>query len=261
MATAIGTPSTPSVLAGRVVLVVLLLAGWEWAHRALGAGIVAEQLSVAARIYKIALDGSLAANAWATMKVTLVGLVAGITAGVLLPLLLANAPRLTRAIEPYVMASMGIPKFALAPLLILWFGIGDSPKLVVVALMVFYVVFVTTFAGVRAVDPRLVSMARIAGADAWWVRREVLLPSLLPFLFAGLKVALPRGLSACIVGEFLVADHGLGFYIENSRQGADTVGVYAGLVVVTALVLLLDAVMEWAGRRALAWRPKDAGHG
>src|SRR5207244_11218917 len=84
--------------------------------------------------------------------------------GVLLPFLLRRSPRVREAVEPYIMASMGIPKYALAPWLILWFGIGDLPKLVVVTLMVFYIIFITTTAGIGAVDHRLLNMATVAGA-------------------------------------------------------------------------------------------------
>ena len=103
------------------------------------------------------------------------------------------------------MASMGIPKYALMPLLILWFGIDDAPKLVVVALLVFYIVFITVFAGIRNVDRRLINMARVVGASETAIAREVIWNSLLPFFFTGLKIALPRAVSAAIVGEFLVA--------------------------------------------------------
>ena len=116
------------------------------------------------------------------------------------------------------MASMGIPKYALAPWLILWFGIGDVPKLVVVTLMVFYIMFITTFAGIRGVDQRLVNMARIIGASERTISRKIIWTSLLPFFFTGLKIALPRAVSATIVGEFLVATEGVGRSIEHARQ-------------------------------------------
>jgi NitT/TauT family transport system permease protein len=176
---------------------------------------------------------------------------------VLLPFLLHRSPRVSAAVEPYIMASMGIPKYALAPWLILWFGIGDLPKLVVVTLMVFYIIFITTSAGVRAVDRRLIDMARIAGAGETAIAREIMWKSLLPFFFTGLKVALPRAVSATIVGEFLVATAGVGHYIEYSRQVADTVGVFAGIVIAMALVLSINAVVNVIERRALAWRPVE----
>src|SRR2546423_13113293 len=117
----------------------------------------------------------------ATLRVSALGFVIACVAGVLLPFLLRRSPRLTDAVEPYIMASMGIPKYALAPWLILWFGIGDLPKLVVVVLMVFYIIFITTFAGIRAVDRRLIDMARVAGAGEAVIAREIIWKSLLPF--------------------------------------------------------------------------------
>jgi len=146
----------------------------------------------------------LAADVASTLRVSALGFAIACVAGVLLPFLLRRSPRVSTAVEPYIMASMGIPKYALAPWLILWFGIGDLPKLVVVTLMVFYIIFITTTAGIRAVDQRLIAMARIAGAGETAIAREIIWKSLLPFFFTGLKVALPRAVSATIVGEFLV---------------------------------------------------------
>ena len=155
------------------------------------------------------------------------------------------------------MASQGIPKYALTPWLILWFGIGDAPKVIVVTLFVFYITFITVFAGVRGVDQRLVNMARIIGASERTIARKVIWISLLPFFFTGLKIALPRAVSAAIVGEFLVAVEGVGFSIERARQLSDTTGVFAGIVVAVALVLIINAAVNALERRALKWRPTD----
>jgi len=160
-------------------------------------------------------------------------------------------------VNPIMEILRPIPPLAWIPLSILWFGIGDLPKLVVVTLMVFYIIFITTSAGIRAVDQRLIAMARIAGAGETAIAREIIWKSLLPFFFTGLKVALPRAVSATIVGEFLVATEGVGHYIEHSRQVADTVGVFAGIVIAMVLVLAINAVVNVIERRALAWRPVE----
>jgi NitT/TauT family transport system permease protein len=110
---------------------------------------------------------------------------------------------------------------------------------------------------VRRVDQRLVNMARVAGAGEFAISREIVWRSLTPFFFTGLKVALPRALSATIVGEFLVANRGVGYYIEHSRQTADTVGVFTGIAIATLLVVAINMVLERVERRALAWRPVD----
>ena len=171
--------------------------------------------------------------------------------------MLRRLPRLTNAIEPYIMASVGVPKYALVPLFILWVGIDDAPKLWLVGLLVFYPVFIAVFAGIRNVDRRLINMARVAGAGEATISREVVWNSLLPFFFASLKIALPRAISATIIGEFLVGNEGLGYLIENSRQNFDTTGVFVGIVVSTAIVLLINAILVWLDRRHSAWRPTD----
>jgi NitT/TauT family transport system permease protein len=246
-----------AVLVGQLLLALLLVLGWELGARTLGSVFFAAPLDVAVRIVKLARNGTLAADVAATLRVSVLGFAIACVAGVLLPFLLRRSPRVNAAVEPYIMASMGIPKYALAPWLILWFGIGDLPKLVVVTLMVFYIIFITTSAGIRAVDQRLIDMARIAGAGETVIAREIIWKSLLPFFFTGLKVALPRAVSATIVGEFLVATQGIGHYIEHSRQVADTVGVFAGIVIAMMLVLSINVVVSVIERRALAWRPVE----
>jgi NitT/TauT family transport system permease protein len=113
------------------------------------------------------------------------------------------------------------------------------------------------FAGIRNVDRRLINMARVAGASEAAISREVVWNSLLPFFFASLKIALPRAVSAAIIGEFLVGNEGLGFLIENSRQNFDTTGVFAGVVVSTAVVLAINAVLVGLDRYFSAWRPVE----
>ena len=245
------------VTAGRIALAVALLAAWEWGARAFGPLFFAPPLATAQRIVEMAGNGKLLTDTIATLRVSVLGFVIGCACGVSLPFLLRLSPRAAEAIEPFIMASMGIPKYALTPWLILWFGVGDAPKAIVVTLFVFYIVFVTVSAGVRSVDRRLIDMARILGASEGTIAREVIWISLLPFFFTGLKVALPRAVSAAIVGEFLVATEGVGFSIERARQLSDTTGVFAGIVVAVALVLAINAVVNVLERRALAWRPTD----
>lgn len=245
------------VTGSRILLGLALLGAWEWGARAFGPLFFAPPLATAERIVETAADGRLLADTIATLRVSALGFVIGCVCGAGLPFLLRLSERLTQATEPFIMASMGIPKYALTPWLILWFGIGDRPKVIVVTLFVFYIVFITVFAGVRGVDQRLVSMARVAGASERAIARKVIWVSLLPFFFTGLKVALPRAVSAAIVGEFLVATEGIGFSIERARQLSDTTGVFAGIVVAVALVLLINAIVNALERRALKWRPAD----
>ncbi|HEX2888021.1 ABC transporter permease [Vineibacter terrae] len=246
-----------TVLAGRILLLLGILAAWQWGHWALGDLFVPSLLAVLQRLYAVIVGGEIFGHLAITAEAAGLGFAIGTVCGVLLSVALRLSSRLALAIEPYVMTSMGIPLFALAPLLILWFGINMAPKVVIGAAMVFYIIFIAVFAGLRAVDGRLITMARVMGAAPLQIVRKVYWPGIQPYLFAGLKLALPRALGATIVGEFLVGDRGLGFYIENARQQADTVGVFTGIVIVTVVVLGTDMLLERLQARSLAWRPID----
>jgi NitT/TauT family transport system permease protein len=246
-----------AIVAGRISLALLLLCGWEFGARYLGPLLLAPPLGVLARLGTLAQSGALFTDIAATLRVAVLGFVIGCVLGALLPLVPRHSARLTAALEPYILASQGIPKYALMPWLIMWFGIGDLPKLVVVTLIVFYVVFITTLAGVRSVDGRLIDMARIMGAGESAIARKIVWMSLLPYFFTGLKIAMPRAVSATIVGEFLVGTEGVGRYIEHAREISDTVGVFAGIVVATALVLAINTVLNVIERHALRWRPVE----
>ncbi len=241
------------VTGGRIALALGAAAAWEWGARAFGPLFFAPPLATAQRIVEMAGNGKLLDRHDRDA--------AGVGARLRHRLRLRRRPAVPAAAvasarrRPSSRSSWprwAFPKYALTPWLILWFGIGDAPKVIVVTLFVFYIVFITVFAGVRSVDQRLINMARVIGASERTIARKVIWMSLLPFFFTGLKVALPRAVSAAIVGEFLVATEGIGFSIERARQLSDTTGVFAGIVVAVALVLLINAVVNALERRALA---------
>ena len=118
------------------------------------------------RIVADTLSGELIRHIYVTLRLSAIGFALGCASGVALPFLLRRMPRLTAAVEPYIMASVGIPKYALIPLFILWFGIDDAPKLWLVGLLVFYLVFIAVFAGIRSVDRRARSTWRASSARA-----------------------------------------------------------------------------------------------
>jgi len=246
-----------AVVLGRVALAALLLLAWKLGAGLAGPVYVADPIDVMQRIVADTLSGELIHHTLVTLRLSALGFALGCGFGIAVPFGLRRLPRLTAAVEPWIMASVGIPKYALVPLFILWFGIDDAPKLWLVGLLVFYVVFIAVFAGIRSVPRGLIDMARVAGAGEAAIAREVIWNALLPFFFAALKIALPRAVSAAIIGEFLVGNAGLGYLIEFSRQNFDTTGVFAGIVVATALVLVINAALGMVARRVNAWRPTD----
>lgn len=241
----------------RIAVGIGLLAAWQMASDYTGKLFISGPLDVLVRVNEIAANGELWRHSLVTFEETVYGFGIGALAAIALPFALRLSPRLMTAMDPYMAAAMALPKLALAPLIILWFGIGIMSKVLFVASLVFFLIFFNVLAGVLAAEASLVQMARVAGAGEWVIAREVVWNSALPSLFTGLKVALPRGISSAVVAEFLAADAGLGFYIEHSREQADTVGIFTGVVVVTIYVLVLNAILNRCQFRALAWRPVD----
>jgi len=240
---------------GRLAAGLALLALWQFAYMLLGRHYFSAPLHVVERIWALAIEGSLWRHTWITVYEAVAGFALGGIPAVILPFLLRLSPRLIQALDPFITVAMGIPKLALAPLLILWFGIGLFSKIVFVASLVFFIIFFNTLAGARSTSPSLLSTARVMGAGEWRIAREIVWYTALPFVFAGMKIALPRALSAAVVAEFIASSAGIGYYINNSRAIADTVGLFAGVVVITLIVLVLNALLQKLQARALAWRP------
>ncbi|MGE0746265.1 MAG: ABC transporter permease [Rhodospirillales bacterium] len=243
------------IAAGKLALGVVLVGLWQLGSVSLGRDFVAPPIAVLERLWTLGLGAELWHHTAITLWEAAAGFALGGGLGVALPFLLRRSPRLTAALDPFVTVAMGVPKLALAPLLILWFGIGIFSKIVFVAALVFFLLFFNTLAGVRSVSPPLVATARVMGAGEWTVAREIVWNTTLPYIFAGIKIALPRALSAAVVGEFIAANAGLGYYINNARAMADSTGIFAGIIVVTALVIVVNAALQRVQARSTAWRP------
>lgn len=241
--------------AGRIALAIAVLAFWQLGANLMGQEWLPGPVDVLQRIWTITLSGELLRDTAVTFWEAAVGMALGGATGAALPFLLRLSPRLMAAFDPFISAAFGMPKLALAPLFILWFGIGVPAKIVFVASIVFFLMFYNGLAGIMSIDPKLVSMLRVAGAGEWFISREIVWNTAKPFLFSGLKIALPRALSGAVVGEFIAADSGLGWYIQNARSLNDTTGVVAGAVVVTVLVIGVNAALKRVQARSLAWRP------
>jgi sulfonate transport system permease protein len=245
--------TTHKVLAGRLALVLATVATWQLMSRVLGDATIPSLVDLVRRAVEIAVRGDLWTHTGATLSEAAAGLLAGGMIGVLVPIGLYRSPRLESALAPFFAGAMAIPKLALAPILMLWLGIGFFSKLVFVGFSVFFLVSYSMIAGLRAVDPSLVAAARVAGIQRWALARHVLYPSALPHVFGGLKVAVPYAVAMAVVGEMLGGESGLGFYIRTSMSQADTVGIFVGVLVVTLLVVTLNALLERLERRVIDW--------
>ena len=238
-------------------LLVGALALWQLASLAFGAHWFSPPLATTRRFVELTWSGELLRHAQYTLLAAGGGFLLGGVPGALIPFGLRRAPRLAAVLDPYLVAGYGMPKLALAPLFILWFGIGLASKVALVASIVFFLIFFATAAGVRGVNPRLVAMARVAGASERSVARHVVWPGAVPYIFTGLKVSLPYAIGAAVVGELISSNRGLGYLIQAASQDFDTTTVFVGLLALTLLIVAVNGLVEAAERRLLRWRPAD----
>jgi len=195
----------------------------------------------------------LPAHVAATAAEAAAGLVVGAVAGVAIAVLVVSVPLARRVLEPLLVASQTVPMIVLAPLLVLWFGIGTTPKVVVVALITFFPVAVSTSAGLAGADPELLDLVRSMGADPTAVLRTVRLPAAVPAFFSGLRIAAAYAVAGAVVGELVAAEHGLGVFINRSRSSFRVDRIFVAVVIVAVLSALLFALVGLAGRLAAPW--------
>lgn len=243
--------------ATRAGLFVVLLLVWHWLSVEAGPYVFPDLVDVCRRLIDITLSGELLSMTIVTLSEVGGGLIIGGGLGILLPFLISRSPRLVRTVEPFIKMTMGVPKLALSPIIILWFGIGLFSKVVLIALMVFFMIFVSTLAGIKSADIKLMSMCRILGANPSRLIRDILWYSALPYIMAAIKTALPWAINAAIVAEFLAADAGLGYYIRHAYDSADTVGAFAGVVAVTVVMVVVDFGFSAFQKHMLRWRQVD----
>ena len=157
------------------------------------------------------------------------------------------------------MAFYGIPKIALAPLFIIWFGIGIGSKVALAAIMVFFLVFYNVYTGVRSVDRELVNLTLVMGANQRQLTTHVYLPAAAPYVLLGMRMAVPYSVIGVIVGEFTSSVQGLGLFIHEASSTYDPAGVFAGIVILLAFVIVANFLAGRLERRLLRWKaPTDA---
>ncbi|TFV45067.1 ABC transporter permease [Bradyrhizobium niftali] len=234
---------------------IALLIFWQWASGRLIKEIyVSKPTAVIARLYELFASGEIYPHLWVTGQELVLGYVIGVAGGVFAGYALGRSPRLARIFEPYVMAFYGIPKIALAPLFIIWFGIGIGSKVALASIMVFFLVFYNVFAGVRSVDRELVNLTLVMGANQRQLTYHVFLPAAAPFVMLGMRLAIPYSVIGVIVGEFTSSIQGLGLFIHEASSTYDPAGVFAGIVILLGFVTIANLIAGAIERRLLRWR-------
>jgi sulfonate transport system permease protein len=215
---------------------------------------------VAARIVKWFVEGTVWRHLWITLYEAMMAFVIGSAAGVVIGFWFARQPTVAAVLDPYVKMINALPRVVLAPIFALWFGLGPASKIALGITLVFFIVFFNVYQGVREVSPTILANARMLGMNDRALMRHVYWPSALSWMFSSLHTSVGFAVVGAVVGEYLGSAAGLGYLIQQAEGVFDVAGVFAGMLVLAAFVLVIDGVVTLAERRLLVWRPAAETH-
>jgi NitT/TauT family transport system permease protein len=243
------------LLVGRVLLILVLLAIWQFLDgRVLPDFVISSPTQVASRL----AQDLQTATIWNDIAVTAEELVLGYALGAVLGIVLGivlGMNRLVRGLlEPILSTINAIPKVALAPLFLVAMGLGPASKVAIAAMMVALLMFYNTLGGVLTAPKPLVDVLRVMGAGRGTIVRKVLLPFLSTYIIAGLKSSVPLAIVGVVVGEFIGADAGIGYYIRQSTSLFDSAGLFSGVIMLIVFTLVGNALVQLLETRLLRWR-------
>jgi NitT/TauT family transport system permease protein len=245
------------VLIARLIVVAVILAIWQgivdigWVD----AFWISSPLLVVEELWNELASGAWFGDVAITVFEALIAFVVSSVLGIAAGLLLARSPFWDDVLAPLVLALNSLPRVALAPLIILWFGIGITAKVVTAFTLVFFILLVNTLGGAKNVDNDILTIAKLMGASERDILWKVTLPSALPWIFAGLNLGLTYSLLGVIVAEILASNHGLGYVIASSAATFNTAGVFAGLITLAVVAWAFSALMRYAEAHLLRWKP------
>jgi NitT/TauT family transport system permease protein len=239
---------------GQVGVGVLILVLWQVSSQIFGTFTLSSPSLIVERIAELVSTGKLWPNLTTTLTETFAGLAIGMVVGVAVGVLIASSKVVGRWFYPYIMALYSLPRVALAPLFIVWFGIGLESKIFMVVTMVVFVAFYNTYQGMRSIDPDLLEMTRSFRAS-WGARlRWAVLPAVAPWILTSLRLSIALALIGAVIAELVGASQGLGYYMGYSANVLDTTGVFAGLVIITVIAMVAEQIVALIERRVMRHR-------
>lgn len=202
-------------------------------------------------------SGDLLQHTWVTFTEIAIGFPLGALTGVALGYWFGRSRLLAEIFEPIIIALNGIPRTALAPLFIVWLGIGIWSKVGVVFLLTFFLNFFNTYTGMRQMDQEYVDLARLMRVRGLKLTFRVILPAISPYVFTGIRTSIPFSVIGAIVGEFIAATEGIGFFIRLSAGIFRTADVFVGIIILMFMVILMDKIAGMVEKRVLRWQTQS----
>ena len=251
------------IIGVQVSVLALLLLAWQFfsgpkggSHTLVDQFYVSRPTAIWHALHGFASRGVLWSATVTTVEEAVLGFLLGALIGLVLGIVLGVNPFLAGVFQPFITALYAIPRLALVPLFMLWFGIGLNSKLALVISVVAFLVFYATYAGVKDVDHHLVDKMRLMRAKRWHVHAKVTVPSAMSFIIQGLGVSAPYALVVAVAAEMLASNRGLGYLLVNASTQFDTAGTFAIIFVLMLLGIVLMALINLLERRLLRWKPK-----
>jgi len=209
---------------------------------------------IAQRLWELAASGDLWRHTAATLSEAGIGLLLGAAAGIAIGLALARFKQVASVVEPLLMGLYSLPRVALAPLFVLWFGIGLSAKVMMSFSMVLFVFMLNVLEGVRSLDRDHIDLMRTMRASPRYILRRVMLPAILPWIAAAMRIAVGLALIGAVVGELIGSSEGIGWYIESSAGQLDSTGVFTGIIILLMLAMIANSFISRIFQRMTEWR-------
>jgi len=247
-----------SIWIWRALVGAALLVFWQWAAGTLiRETFLAKPTSIMWRFYELSAGAAIWVHIQVTLTEVIIGFLMGSLLGLAVGLVLGSSPFMSTVFEPYVMAFYGIPRIALAPIFIIVLGIGIWSKVAVVFIQVFFMLFINAYAGVREINQEYLNLARIMGANKGLILRKIVIPSTMPFIMLGLRSAVPYAVIGAVVGEFIAASKGLGYFINYAGSTFDSAGAFAGIFILVAFIMVANALMQRLEKAVIKWRRSE----
>jgi NitT/TauT family transport system permease protein len=242
------------IVAAQLLILIVLLVCWQFGVSDAGLPYFSRPTLVGARLYELLTHHDIYRDIYVTLVEIAMGYAIGAAVGLSLGFVLGRSRFLSAALQPYIMGLYSIPKIALAPVFIVWLGLGIASKVAVVFVTCFFLVFLNTYAGLLAVNEELVQLARLMGASWPQTLWRVIVPAAAQQIFLGLRTAVPYAVIGAVIGEYIGASEGLGYFILYASQTYDAPSLFAGIIILVAIVFAANFGLNWLEGQVIRWR-------
>jgi NitT/TauT family transport system permease protein len=246
--------SKMGIVATQVGILVILLLLWQFLVTPATLPYFSRPTLIGAKLWELFSHHEIYRHISVTLSEIAIGYAIGAVFGLSLGFALGRSQFLSAALQPYILGLYSVPKIALAPVFIVWLGLGMASKVAVVFIASFFLVFFNTYSGLISMNEELVRLARLMGASWPQVTMRVILPAAADQVFLGLRTAVPYAVIGAVIGEYIGSNEGLGYFILYASQTYDASSLFSGIIILVAIVFAANIVLSWLESRIIRWR-------